>query len=263
VPATRESGSDRLALTDDLSESKVEAGIGDYRKGRTRMFAKLRSNLTYANVMVTILAVMVIGGGGAYAAAKLKLKNSSVTTPKIADGAVTNPKLAPGAVTGDKVAGGSLTGSQIDASTLGTVPNSTHSANADNAAQLGGAPASAFLPSADVQRIDWRPTGCTSGCGPQPLLNMDGFSLSGTCSSASVNLNLTAVPADNESANVEYIDSTAHSSGFQNFGPLIQESAGPGNGTIVLRDDAHTITIVIHTYHAGNNCEIFGNVVRT
>jgi hypothetical protein len=227
------------------------------------MYARLRSNLTYANVMVTILAVMVIGGGGAYAASKLKLKNNSVTTPKIADGAVTNPKLAPGAVSGDKVAGGSLTGSQINASTLGTVPNSTHSANADNAAQLGGSPASAFLPSADVQRIDWRPTGCSSGCGPQPLLNMDGFTLTGICNSAEVVLNLSAVPADNESANVEYIDSTAHSSGGQGVTGLIAETGGPGNGTIVLRDDAHTITIVIHTYHAGNNCEIFGNVVRT
>jgi hypothetical protein len=44
--------------------------------------------------MVTILAVLVVGGGGAYAAKKLKLKNNSVTTRKIRDGAVTGPKVA-------------------------------------------------------------------------------------------------------------------------------------------------------------------------
>jgi hypothetical protein len=63
----------------------------------------IRERLTYANVMVTILAVLVVGGGGAYAAKKLKLKNNSVTTAKIRDGAVTDPKLA--ASVGDRSVG--------------------------------------------------------------------------------------------------------------------------------------------------------------
>jgi hypothetical protein len=92
------------------------------------MFAKLRSRLTYANVMVTILAIIVVGGGGAYAASKVKLKNNSVSTRKIRDGAVTGPKLADGAVTGPKLAAGavsadkvlpnSLTGAEINQGTL-------------------------------------------------------------------------------------------------------------------------------------------------
>jgi hypothetical protein len=53
--------------------------------------------------MVTILAVLVIGGGGAYASKKIKLKNNSVTTAKIRNGAVTDPKLA--ASVGDRSVG--------------------------------------------------------------------------------------------------------------------------------------------------------------
>jgi hypothetical protein len=54
---------------------------------------RLRDKLTYANVMVTILAVMVLGGGVAYGASQLaknsvgtkQLKNNSVTSPKVKD----------------------------------------------------------------------------------------------------------------------------------------------------------------------------------
>jgi hypothetical protein len=37
---------------------------------------RLRGSLTYSNVMVTILALLVIGGGSAYAATSLLPKNS-------------------------------------------------------------------------------------------------------------------------------------------------------------------------------------------
>lgn len=75
------------------------------------MVRKIRPKLTYANVMVTILAVLVIGGSGAYAAAKLK--NGSVTTKKLANNSVTTKKLAGGAVTSAKIAGGAIIGSSI------------------------------------------------------------------------------------------------------------------------------------------------------
>jgi hypothetical protein len=78
----------------------------------------LRERLTYANVMSTLAVVLVLGGGGAYAA--VKLKKNSVTTPKIRKGAVTNPKLAANAVTGDKLAANAVTGGKVaDASLSG------------------------------------------------------------------------------------------------------------------------------------------------
>jgi hypothetical protein len=82
--------------------------------------SKLRSHLTYANVMATI-AVFLALGGAATAALKLpkksvgtkQLKRSAVSNPKLADGAVTNSKLAAGAVTDPKVQGGTLTAGKI------------------------------------------------------------------------------------------------------------------------------------------------------
>lgn len=99
----------------------------------------LRDNLTYANVMVTILAFVVLGGGAAYAAGHLgknsigskQLKNNAVTTSKIKNAAVTGEKLAAGSVGGAQlqansvsagnVQAGSLTGSDINQSTLTSV----------------------------------------------------------------------------------------------------------------------------------------------
>ena len=54
---------------------------------------RLKSNLTYANVMVTVLAVVVLGGGTAYAASQSLPKNS-VGTKQIQNAAVTPAKLS-------------------------------------------------------------------------------------------------------------------------------------------------------------------------
>jgi hypothetical protein len=56
---------------------------------------RIRGKLTYANVMVTVLAFVVLGGS-AYAAG-VKLKANAVKTKNIAPGAVTSDKLAAGA----------------------------------------------------------------------------------------------------------------------------------------------------------------------
>ncbi len=52
---------------------------------------KLRPHLSYANVMVTILTFLVLGGGGAYAASHLS--KNSVGTKQIKAGAVTLSKI--------------------------------------------------------------------------------------------------------------------------------------------------------------------------
>src|SRR6478672_8910048 len=88
---------------------------------------KIRSKLTYANVMVTILAFIVLGGG---AYAMTKAPKNSVTSTSIKNGGVRAADLAPNSVSGPKVADGSLSGSDIG----GPVGDAAHAANADNAA---------------------------------------------------------------------------------------------------------------------------------
>jgi hypothetical protein len=65
---------------------------------------RLRPKLTYANVMVTVLAFLVLAGGGAYAASQLgkgtvgakQLKKNAVTSPKVKDGALKAKDFAAG-----------------------------------------------------------------------------------------------------------------------------------------------------------------------
>jgi hypothetical protein len=74
---------------------------------------RLRSKLTYSNVMVTVLAFVVLAGGTAYAATEMLPKNS-VGTKQLAKEAVTPAKLSKASkatLTGPKGATGS-TGAQ-------------------------------------------------------------------------------------------------------------------------------------------------------
>jgi hypothetical protein len=75
----------------------------------------MRPRLTYANVMVTILAFIVLGGG-AYAASELP--KGSVGKKQIKNGAVTRAKIADGAVDSSKVADHSLKSTDLNPSTL-------------------------------------------------------------------------------------------------------------------------------------------------
>lgn len=56
---------------------------------------RIRGSLTYSNVMVTVLALLVLGGGTAYAASHLG--KESVGSRQLKKGAVTPAKLAPAA----------------------------------------------------------------------------------------------------------------------------------------------------------------------
>jgi len=100
------------------------------------MRRKILPHLTYANVMVTILAFIVLGGGAAYAATQLG--KNSVGPRQLKSKSVTTGKVAPNAINGSKVANGSLTGGDINLSQLGTVPSATSAASAGNANTVGG-----------------------------------------------------------------------------------------------------------------------------
>jgi hypothetical protein len=82
---------------------------------------RLRSKLTYANVISTVCLFLLLGGGTAFAASQLG--KNSVGANQIKKNAVTTAKLKKGAVTGSK----------LKLSTLGTVPSATNATNAVNA----------------------------------------------------------------------------------------------------------------------------------
>jgi hypothetical protein len=124
------------------------------------MLSKIKKHLTYANVMASILAFVVLGGGMAVAAG---LKKNSVKAKQIAANAVKTAELAAGSVTTDKLADGAATGAKVDEATLGKVPsavaadtagtadsaataqNAENAANAQNAQQAQSAADAALL----------------------------------------------------------------------------------------------------------------------
>jgi hypothetical protein len=81
---------------------------------------RIKSKLSYANVMVTILAFIALGGA-AYAATGLP--KNSVGTKQIKNGAVTGIKIKKGAITG----------TNINLTKLGTVPSATSAGTATTA----------------------------------------------------------------------------------------------------------------------------------
>ena len=90
-----------------------------------RLARRLRRHLTYANVIATVTAFVVLVGGTAFAANQLaknsvgkkQLKANAVTTAKIKKNAITTAKIRADAVDGTKVKAGSLGGPdfQLDA----------------------------------------------------------------------------------------------------------------------------------------------------
>lgn len=88
------------------------------------MLRALRSRLTYANVVATLALILAVGGGGAYAVSKI-------------DGSDIRKR----SLTGKQFKSNSVGGRVVKESSLKPVPR------AQNAARLGGQPASRFLDS--------------------------------------------------------------------------------------------------------------------
>jgi hypothetical protein len=95
----------------------------------------LRSRLTYANVMVTVLALVVLGGGTAYGAGQA-LGKDSVGSRQLRKGAVTPVKLS-------KAAKSALTGP----------PGPAGSSGAKGEAGAQGPPGSPGTPGADATKL--------------------------------------------------------------------------------------------------------------
>jgi hypothetical protein len=77
---------------------------------------KVRTRLTYANVMSSIAVFLVLGGATAFAAKKIgsnELKGNSVTTAKIKKNAVTASKIKQSSITTAKIANGAVRNRKI------------------------------------------------------------------------------------------------------------------------------------------------------
>lgn len=95
---------------------------------------KIRSRITYANVMSSLAVFLVLGGATAFAATKIgsneikanailtgKIKKEAVTAGKVKNAAITNSKLADGAVTESKIAAGAISPAKLSASAQPTL----------------------------------------------------------------------------------------------------------------------------------------------
>lgn len=106
---------------------------------------KLRSRLTYANVIASLALFLALGGASALAATQLA--RNSVGTKQLKNGAVAAAKIKQGAITTSKIGKEAVTGAQLNLATIGKVPsaakadsatNATNAANAGNANTVGG-----------------------------------------------------------------------------------------------------------------------------
>lgn len=226
------------------------------------MLRRLRPKLTYANVISSFCLFLLLAGGGAYAASKLKA--NSVGTKQIKNDAVN----------GSKVADGSLNASDIG----GAVDDAKHAGNAD---QLGGAPASAYLSSSSAQRIDFAATGCAGG-EPQceaDFVAMEGMVIHLSCAGAAggdLRFTVTAAPAGVTLA-LEGVKSNPGGGTFVSNAPgLLNQivlqltslsGTQTGGGTLILRSATRTKTVVFsatETDAAGlADCQVFGNSIQT
>ena len=80
------------------------------------MLRKLRSRMTYANVVSTIALGLAIGGGTAYAATKIGTSNiryHAVTGSKVSTNAVTASKIKASSLSGSDIRNNSVTGADI------------------------------------------------------------------------------------------------------------------------------------------------------
>jgi hypothetical protein len=106
------------------------------------MLMKLRSRLTYANVMAT-LAVFISLGGTSYAVARgsigsREIKNNAVTSTDLKNNGIRGTDLRNNTVAGVDVKNDGLTGADVLESSLGTVP-SANAAGAANTANRASA----------------------------------------------------------------------------------------------------------------------------
>jgi hypothetical protein len=142
------------------------------------MLSRMRSSLSYANVMSTIAVFLILGGATAFAASNLgknsvgskQLKKNSVTAAKIKNNAVTGAKVQDGSLSSGDFAAGQIpkgaTGATGPAGKTGPAGTAVAFARIDeNGALVGGAAQNKGVEALDVQHDGGAPTAETTGAG--------------------------------------------------------------------------------------------------
>jgi hypothetical protein len=137
---------------------------------------KIRSRLTYANVMASLAVFLVLGGGAAFAA----LGKNTVGTKQLKKNAVTTAKIKKNAVTTAKIRNGAVTGAKLKLDSIGTVPSASHADSAGTADSAGNANTVGGNSVVAINFTGDSPIGLTQ------ILNLDGFTLTATCSAGDV-----------------------------------------------------------------------------
>ena len=242
------------------------------------MRQRLRSHLTYANVMVSTLAFIVLGGSTAMAATGgsfiLGQSNSaSSATSLTRTGAntgkglqVTNTSTGAGAAAlGLTVAGGHAPF---------TVNSGTKVANL-NADKLDGLDSTAFVPSSRVRRIHWRVQ--TTDAHPvilDQILAYGPLHLKGDCEDngavGAVSLFINSDAA--ASANWFFVEEgTASGNGValpagSGDIPVKSKTSGRLEGTLIYDWSGGTISVALHAFHIysglQSSCEIYGTALH-
>lgn len=250
------------------------------------MLAKLRSRLTFANV-VSVIALFVALGGSGYAATRISGQN-------IRNKSITGAKLKDRTISGSKLQKHTLTGTEINLSKLGTVPKADQAgtaglaASATNAAHAGSADSAATAGNGG-RRVDFRgvqsdpaPAGPGSAAVHQ-VLTLDELTVRASCidagsgqgrlfvtfsASANGDLDWEDIRFNNPGTTPE-TDGAALGPSFNPNFPVIDVTGGDRfvDGQFIYRNDARTITVALHGGAGDVNplgsgsCELEGTAV--
>ena len=239
-----------------------------------------RPRLSYANVVATLALVLALGGTSAFAAGQLakntvgptQLKKNAVTGAKVKDGSLS------GADIGGPVEGAQRATTADSATAAATAGRATTAVLADNASRaadadrLGGSLPGDFLPASGLQRVDFRPTGCSElGCVAQ-LWSVDGMAISAICAGGvpgSLTLGVSAAPSGSsviisgtDEAGGQYLSELKATP--ESTLPLFIEGTNGGfGGELIFRSPAHTSTFVFAAFQSSGDCTVYGNVISS
>jgi hypothetical protein len=237
----------------------------------------IRSHLTYANVMVTILAFVVLGGmsyaatGGNFILGKSNTASStsSLSAP-VAGKALNLTNTSTGA-------GATALGLNVAAGHAPFTVNSGAKVANLNADKLDGTDSSGFFPSSQVKRIHWQAqTTPANGVISNEVLTDGPLHLSGTCfapSGGSGHVRLDVASDAAASANWFFVqEGTASGNGLalpanSGFQVVADKQTGRLEGTLIYDWAGGTISVALHAFHIHTNagtqssCEIYGTAV--